>query len=241
MPTEITFERFVDADNKLDFNAELTDDKIVSEVMADSDDSDVEKEEESNVLQFHIGNLEYACGAHLREVSALQWDQNERFPQFSGQHALVPDGFGCLMQALAEGLHIRYGHKVTAIEYGSEEGGVRVFTEQSGAQNGKVEEEEGKFSADFALVTVPLAILQRQEISFSPPLPKAKTDALKELGAGVIEKVALKFTRPFWSAEVRSADFFGHVPSSPEQRGLFSVFFDLSPRIQPKKVRCPCI
>ncbi|KAH7948276.1 hypothetical protein HPB52_020106 [Rhipicephalus sanguineus] len=68
-------------------------------------------QEESNVLQFHIGNLEYACGAHLREVSALQWDQNKRFPQFSGQHALVPDGFGCLLQALAEGLDVRYGHK----------------------------------------------------------------------------------------------------------------------------------
>ncbi|KAH7947466.1 hypothetical protein HPB52_012195 [Rhipicephalus sanguineus] len=134
------------------------------------------------------GNLEYACGAHLRKVSALQWDENERFPQFSGQHALVPDGFGCLLQALAEGLDVRYGHKVTAIEYGSEEGGVRVLTEQSGAKNGSDEEEEGKFSADFALVTVPLTILQRQEISFSPPLPKVKTDALKDLGAGLIEK-----------------------------------------------------
>ncbi|KAH6935162.1 hypothetical protein HPB50_004298 [Hyalomma asiaticum] len=194
-------------------------------------------DEESNVLQFHIGNLEYACGAPLREVSALQWDQNERFPQFSGQHALVPDGFGRLLQALAEGLDIRYGHKVTMIEYGSKDDGVRVFTERSATWNGKKEEEEeeGKFSADFALVTVPLAILQRKEIDFSPPLPAAKVDALKELGAGVIEKVALKFSRPFWSAEVTSADFFGHVPSSPEQRGLFSVFFDLSPRKQPKK------
>ncbi|XP_065281248.1 lysine-specific histone demethylase 1B-like isoform X2 [Dermacentor albipictus] len=195
-------------------------------------------DEENNVLQFHIGNLEYACGAPLREVSALQWDQNERFPQFSGQHALVPDGFGRLLQALAEGLDIRYGHKVTTIEYGSEEGGVRVFTERSAAHNGKEEEEEeeeGKFSADFALVTVPLAILQQQEIQFLPPLPKGKMAALKDLGAGVIEKVALKFSRPFWSAQVTSADFFGHVPSSPEQRGLFSVFFDLSPRTQPKK------
>lgn len=194
-------------------------------------------DEESNVLQFHIGNLEYACGAPLREVSALQWDQNERFPQFSGQHALVPDGFGRLLQALAEGLDIRYGHKVTMIEYGSKDDGVRVFTERSATWNGKKEEEEeeGKFSADFALVTVPLAILQRKEIDFSPPLPAAKVDALQELGAGVIEKVALKFSRPFWSAEVTSADFFGHVPSSPEQRGLFSVFFDLSPRKQPKK------
>lgn len=187
-------------------------------------------EEEQNVLQFHVGNLEYACGAPLREVSALQWDQNERFPQFSGQHALVPDGFACLLRALAEGLDVRYNHRVTAIDYdpeeGGHEGGVRVFAKCSA---------EEKLLADFVLVTVPLALLQRREIHFSPPLPQSKLDALQQLGAGIIEKVALKFSQPFWSGQVTSADFFGHVPASPEQRGLFSVFFDLSPRVQVKK------
>lgn len=198
-------------------------------------------EEECNVLQFHIGNLEYACGAPLRDVSALQWDQNERYPQFSGQHALVPDGFGCLLQALAEGLDIRYGQHVTAIDYTSEEGDVRVFAERATGtkkkKKGKKEEDEedSKFLADYVLVTVPLALLQRNEIRFSPPLPNSKLDALRQLGAGVIEKVALKFSRPFWADRVTSADFFGHVPASPEQRGLFSVFFDLSPCVQPKK------
>uniref|UniRef100_A0A2R5LMK0 Putative amine oxidase n=1 Tax=Ornithodoros turicata TaxID=34597 RepID=A0A2R5LMK0_9ACAR len=180
--------------------------------------------EEENVLQFHLGNLEYACGAHLRYVSALQWDQNERFPQFSGQHALVPDGFGALLQGIAQGLDVRFSHQVTRVDYSCEDEDVRVWTQ-----------EDEKLSADFVLVTVPLALMQEGVITFEPPLPPNKISALEQLGAGIIEKVALKFGKPFWASKVRSADFFGHVPSSAEQRGLFSVFFDLSPRVQPKK------
>ncbi|XP_049270269.1 lysine-specific histone demethylase 1B-like [Rhipicephalus sanguineus] len=48
---------------------------------------------------------------HFNAMLDAAWDQNERFPQFSGQHALIPDDFGCLLQALAEGLDVRYGHK----------------------------------------------------------------------------------------------------------------------------------
>uniref|UniRef100_A0A6B0VG90 Putative lysine-specific histone demethylase 1 n=2 Tax=Ixodes ricinus TaxID=34613 RepID=A0A6B0VG90_IXORI len=181
-------------------------------------------EEENNVLQFHLGNLEYACGAHLREVSALQWDQNERFPQFSGQHGLVPDGFLALLQSLGQGLDVRLGQQVTHVEYSGDDEKVKVFTHG-----------EGKFTADFVLLTLPLALMQAGEVAFTPPLPDRKHRALQQLGAGVIEKVALQFPKAFWAERVTEADFFGHVPVSAERRGLFSVFFDLSPRVQTKK------
>ena len=43
-------------------------------------------------------------------------------------------------------------------------------------------------------------------------------------------QVALKFPRPFWrSATGEDADFFGHVSDRRENRGLFGVFYDLSP------------
>ncbi|EEC20158.1 amine oxidase, putative, partial [Ixodes scapularis] len=176
-------------------------------------------QEENNVLQFHLGNLEYACGAHLREVSALQWDQNERFPQFSGQHGLVPDGFLALLQSLVQGLDVRLGQQVTHVEYSEDDEKVKVFTHG-----------EGKFTADFVLLTLPLALMQAGEVTFTPPLPDRKHRALEQLGAGVIEKVALQFPKAFWADRVTEADFFGHVPVSAERRGLFSVFFDLSPR-----------
>ena len=38
-------------------------------------------------------------------------------------------------------------------------------------------------------MTVPLSLLKSEVISFNPPLPTKKTDAIKRLGAGLIEKV----------------------------------------------------
>ncbi len=32
---------------------------------------------EEKVLQFHLSNLEYACGSNLSQVSARSWDHNE--------------------------------------------------------------------------------------------------------------------------------------------------------------------
>ncbi|XP_043089036.1 lysine-specific histone demethylase 1B isoform X4 [Puntigrus tetrazona] len=80
------------------------------------------------------------------------------------------------------------------------------------------------------LVTVPLALLQKNLIGFSPPLPDRKLKAIHSLGAGVIEKVALQFPSRFWDRKIQGADYFGHVPPCPEKRGLFSVFYDMSPQ-----------
>ena len=43
-------------------------------------------------------------------------------------------------------------------------------------------------------------------------------------------QVALKFPSPFWQKTVGNADFFGHVASTQERRGMFGVFYDMSPR-----------
>ena len=45
------------------------------------------------------------------------------------------------------------------------------------------------FNADRVIVTVPLALLKAEVIRFCPPLPEKKVDAIRSLGAGIIEKV----------------------------------------------------
>lgn len=88
------------------------------------------------------------------------------------------------------------------------------------------------FSAQKVLVTVPLAILQKGAIQFNPPLSEKKMKAINSLGAGIIEKIALQFPYRFWDSKVQGADFFGHVPPSASQRGLFAVFYDMDPQKQ---------
>ena len=67
---------------------------------------------EDKLLQFHLGNLEFSCAAPLNKVSSLSWDQNETFPQFSGDHTLLQNGFGVLLKNLAQGLDITFNCEV---------------------------------------------------------------------------------------------------------------------------------
>ena len=50
------------------------------------------------------------------------------------------------------------------------------------------------------VVTVPLGVLKRGLPRFSPVLPPDRLAAIERLGFGRFEKVALRFTEPFWRA-----------------------------------------
>jgi len=45
------------------------------------------------------------------------------------------------------------------------------------------------YTADYVLVTLPLAVLRQNTITFTPPLPTSKLQAIQKLGVGVMEKV----------------------------------------------------
>ena len=95
---------------------------------------------EMKLLDFHINNLEYACGATLSNVSALNWDQNERFPQFQGDHTIVTYGFSDILERLAKPLNIRYNTPVDTV---TDTGDQIVITDIAGQ----------KFKADRCIVT----------------------------------------------------------------------------------------
>ena len=50
------------------------------------------------------------------------------------------------------------------------------------------------------VVTVPLGVLKRDVLWFSPALPPGRRAAIERLGFGRYEKVALRFDEPFWRA-----------------------------------------
>ncbi|KAK0402709.1 hypothetical protein QR680_016487 [Steinernema hermaphroditum] len=177
-------------------------------------------EAHERLLQFQIGNVEFSCGANSREVSARNWDQNETVAQFAGEHALLTEGSSEVLRQLADGTDVRCQAEVTNIDWS----GKRIVVK---TKNGR------RFVADKVLLCLPLAVHQAQRIDFKPPLPDWKINSFKGLGAGLIEKIAVKFPRRFWEGLIKkgtSLDYFGHVPKSEKHRGLFNMFYDFSSR-----------
>ncbi|MGH0117274.1 UNVERIFIED_CONTAM: hypothetical protein FKN15_032241 [Acipenser sinensis] len=172
---------------------------------------------EEKVLQFHLSNLEYACGSNLKQVSARSWDHNEFFAQFTGDHTLFNAGYSSVINKLGDGLDICLKTPIQSIDYSGDE--IKVAT-SNGSQ----------WTAQKVLVTVPLALLQKNVIQFNPPLPDRKLKAIHSLGPGIIEKIALQFPYRFWDGKIQGADFFGHIPPSSDKRGLFGVFYDMDPQ-----------
>ena len=71
-----------------------------------------------------------------------------------------------------------------------------------GTQAGvRVELQDGSVvAADAAVVTLPLGCLQAGDVAFEPPLPRRKQAAVHALGNGLLNKVILRFSTPFWRA-----------------------------------------
>jgi monoamine oxidase len=65
--------------------------------------------------------------------------------------------------------------------------------------------------------------LQRGTIRFAPALPNDKQAAINRLGMGVINKIALKFRKPFWPREAQVISYLG------TRRGKYPLFVNLLP------------
>ena len=57
-----------------------------------------------------------------------------------------------------------------------------------------------QYTADRVLITVPLTILQDNDIAFTPALPNAKQQSITGIGMGNGIKITLSFSAPFWDA-----------------------------------------
>lgn len=170
----------------------------------------MEKPEERMLLNWHLANLEYANATDLSKLSMAYWDQDDPY-EMGGDHCFIPGGNIRFIRALADKLPIFYGRTVNRVQYGSD--GVMVYT------NGQV------FKGDVVLCTFPLGVLKKDSIEFVPPLPIEKQDAIRRLGFGVLNKVAMLFPHDFWGGGI---DTFGHLTEDSNDRGEFFLFYSYS-------------
>lgn len=121
-------------------------------------------------------------GAGTDELSAW-WGLEEGS---EGDDLIVLGGYDAILRAMAEGLTIELRRPVSQITWS--ETGVLVV-DASGQEA----------TADRVVVTVPLGVLKSGAISFQPPLPLDKVDAIERIGFGLLDKVWFVFDEAFWT------------------------------------------
>lgn len=159
---------------------------------------------ERRLLHWFEASVELDTAEDLSRVSLFSFDEDEAF---GGPDVIFRNGYDQLVEHLAGGLDVRRDHKVVRIERRPK--GVRVVTER------------GAFTADAAVVTLPLGVLKSGRVAFTPQLPAPKRQAIQRLGMGVANRVVLRFPRAFWARNREALAYVAH------QHGELPVFLDM--------------
>ncbi|CAO1621689.1 unnamed protein product [Parajaminaea phylloscopi] len=147
-------------------------------------------------------------GADLDDV-ALQWWGFEQ--TFIGEDAIVKPGYSTLIDWYASRINAAGGkilldHKVEEIvRAGEDDEGVELrvaSTEDRCLQS--------VFKGAYVLCSLPLGVLQKSSPKFLPPLPQRRTLALNRLGMGLLNKIVVTYSSPWWHKTALSPDQPAH-------------------------------
>ena len=123
---------------------------------------------------------------------------DEGIDAYRGGNLFVKSGYEGIPIFLAKSIPIEYNISVTKIATDST--GVTVT---AGAKT---------WRAGAVVVTVPLGILKANAITFTPALPVAYTNAIKQLAMGVLNKCILKYDTAFWGTTTDTFTIAGADP-----------------------------
>lgn len=149
--------------------------------------------------------LEFDTGADIGQLSSLDFNNDEAF---KGDDLIITNGYDRIPQKMSETLDVRLNVKVNSLDYSGST--IQVGT------NGET------FSADFVVVTVPLGVLKKDLIVFSPSLPEGIQNAVNELNMGSVNKFLCVWDKAFWDKELQ---YVGYTPST---KGKFNYFLNAS-------------
>lgn len=148
--------------------------------------------------------LEFDTGADISELSSKYFDDDETF---RGDDVIITNGYDKITDYLAQGLDVRLNASVSAIDYTAPR--VEVATNA------------GVFTGDYVVVSVPLGVLKKNAISFTPSLPTDKTNAIAKINTGNVNKFLLVWNAPFWDVNMQ------YIGYTPEVKGKFNYFLNL--------------
>ncbi len=120
------------------------------------------------------GMARMAVGDEAERISALDYAR-----LWSGDDLIAPDGYGALVQQFGARVPVNLNTQVTHIRWDG--------------QGVVVESAAGSLTARAAIVTVPVGVLSRGAIRFTPDLPSVTREGLGGLAMGALTKIGLRF------------------------------------------------
>jgi monoamine oxidase len=100
-----------------------------------------------------------------------------------------------------------FGSRVTELNYTATKSLVKV--------NGD------SIEADYVIVSVPLGVLKKNSIAFTPILPTAKLSAIQNTKMGNVNKFLFIWKTPFWETNVQ------YIGYTPDTKGKFNYFMNM--------------
>lgn len=150
---------------------------------------------EYKFINFIISSLyEQEYSGSIDNLSTYYFDD---IKEYEDGDKLFVNGFKVIAEYLASGLTIQTQQVVHEIDWSS--------------TMPKVTTQEGTYEADYVIVTVPLGVLQANDIAFIPALPQTKQNAISALGMGILNKCYLQFETAFWDNDI---DWIEYIPST---------------------------
>lgn len=140
-------------------------------------------------------------GADPERLSVLATDEGAAL---RGGDALLGSSYTDLVTRAAGELPVVTGSVVEGVAWSAE--GVEVSVSDGST-----------YIFDFTVVTVPIGVLRRGSISFTPELPAATRQAIAGIGLGLLDKLWLAFDEPFWD---RKAEMISWI--DPERPGRWA-------------------
>jgi monoamine oxidase len=141
--------------------------------------------EQREVNFAYIDEVETEYAASCENLTMWWYDSDSAL---SGSDWWLPGGYGQIPDYLSSSLDIRYNEAVNAIDY--TDSSISITTTSGHT-----------YTSPQAIVTVPLGILQRGNISFTPALPSDIQHGIDHLYMAVLEKTFIQFDEVFWSED----------------------------------------
>ncbi|AGF53520.1 slr5093 (plasmid) [Synechocystis sp. PCC 6803] len=161
--------------------------------------------ETKQIIDWYMNStIEHEYAGSLKDTSIYWFDGDGGF---GGDDAIFVEGYQAIVNYLAKDISIELNQIVESIDYSEEI--PKIITNQ------------GAYTADQVIITLPLGVLKSGQVKFIPELPSPKRKAIKALGMGILNKCYLRFPKVFWPKKV---DWIEQVPT---ERGLWSEWVNI--------------